>query len=74
MYAPMIPLRDISGGLTRFRELIHDGPFSTVYRDPGPPHTALKLSIADRKFAKEPHDIHKEMRLLSTLSCPNVCR
>jgi len=43
-----------------------------VYRGPGPPQTALKVSIADRKFAKEPHDIHKEIRLLSTLSCPNV--
>ena len=45
-----------------------------MYRDPGPPPTVLKVSIADRKFAKEPHDIHKEIRLLSTLSCPNVCR
>lgn len=53
-------------------ELVHDGPLSTVYRDPGPPQTALKLSIADRKFAKEPHDIHKEIRLLSALHCPNV--
>jgi len=59
-------------GLMQPRELIHDGPFSTVYRRPGPPPTAVKVSIADRKFAKEPHDIHKEIRLLSTLSCPNV--
>jgi serine/threonine protein kinase len=73
MYASTAPLRYLFGVLTWFRELIHDGPFSTVYRDPGPPQTALKLSIADRKFAKEPHDIHKEIRLLSTLSCPNVC-
>ena len=43
-----------------------------MYRGPGPPPTALKVSIADPKFAKEPHDIHKEIRLLSTLSCPNV--
>ena len=45
-----------------------------MYRDPGPPPSALKVSITDRKFAKEPHDIHKEIRLLSTLSCPNVGR
>ncbi|KAF9654126.1 kinase-like protein, partial [Thelephora ganbajun] len=32
----------------------------------------LKVSIANHKFAKEPHDIHKEIRLLSTLSCPNI--
>ena len=43
-----------------------------MYRDPGPQPTVLKVSIADRKFAKEPHDIHKEIRLLSTLACPNV--
>ncbi|KAF9786696.1 kinase-like protein [Thelephora terrestris] len=74
MYASTAPLQYLFGVLTWFRELIHDGPFSTVYRDPGPPQTALKLSIADRKFAKEPHDIHKEIRLLSTLSCPNVIK
>lgn len=72
MYACTTSPRESSGGLTWIRELIYDGPFSTVYRDPGPPQTALKVSIADRKFAKEPHDIHKEIRLLSTLSCPNV--
>jgi hypothetical protein len=62
----------LSNGVTWLRELVHDGPFSTVYRDLGPPAAVLKVSTADRKFAKEPHDIHKEIRLLSTLSCPNV--
>jgi hypothetical protein len=74
MCASTTPLPGPSGGLIWIRELIHDGPFSTVYRDRGPPQTVLKVSIADRKFAKEPHDIHKEIRLLSTLSFPNVGR
>ena len=63
-----------SGALIWIREIIHDGPFSTVYRSPEPGQTVVKLSIADRKFAKEPHDIHKEIRALSTICCPNVGR
>jgi len=74
MYASTTLYRILSYILAWLRELIHDGPFSTVYRDLGPPPTVLKVSTANRKFAKEPHDIHKEIRLLSTLSCPNVSR
>jgi hypothetical protein len=33
----------------------------------------VKSSSTLRKFAKEPHDIMKELRLLASVEHPNVC-
>jgi hypothetical protein len=59
-------------------DIIHEG-FSTVSRtcveaeDGQPTLLAVKSSSTLRKFAKEPHDIVKELRLLSLAQHPNVC-
>ncbi|GLB43652.1 putative RNA polymerase II CTD heptapeptide repeat kinase activity [Lyophyllum shimeji] len=59
-------------------ELIEEGPSSKVSRTwaavgPHPPQwVAVKSATVARKFSKEPHDIAKELRLLSALSHPNI--
>ncbi|KAF9535623.1 kinase-like domain-containing protein, partial [Crepidotus variabilis] len=55
-------------------DLIHEGPCSTVAKawvttkDGSPRWVVVKSSTTSRKFAKEPHDIMKECRLLSSLA------
>lgn len=60
----------------RFQEIISEGPTSIVTRieselPDGPRFIAVKTSTT--AHAKEPHDIVKEVRLLASLSHPNVC-
>ena len=60
----------------RFQEIISEGPTSIVTRieselPDGPRFIAVKTSTTTH--AKEPHDIIKEVRLLASLSHPNVC-
>lgn len=60
------------------QEIISEGPTSVVTRiesesqlPDGPRFVAVKTSTTSH--AKEPHDIIKEVRLLASLSHPNVC-
>ncbi|KAK7063608.1 hypothetical protein R3P38DRAFT_2819409, partial [Favolaschia claudopus] len=59
-------------------ELIADGPASSVSRTWStfdgrePRWIVAKSATARRKFSKEPHDIVKELRLLSNLTHANV--
>lgn len=57
------------------QEIISEGPASTVVRIKselldGPRFVAVKTSTTTH--AKEPHDIIKEVRLLTSLAHPNV--
>lgn len=61
-------------------EIIEEGPVSTVSRtwttiadDKEPRWLVVKTATIVRKFSKEPHDIVKELRILSSISHPNVC-
>jgi serine/threonine protein kinase len=76
-----IPLSSLTLHQTDHRyDLIEESPASTVSRT----WTAtaggreqwivLKTATVRRKFSKEPHDIIKELRILSSLSHPNVGR
>ncbi|KAJ7053877.1 CMGC/CDK protein kinase [Mycena amicta] len=59
-------------------EIIEDGPISTVsrtwtaYEGREPEWIVAKFSTCRRKFAKEPHDIVKELRILSKLAHENI--
>lgn len=59
-------------------DIIYEGPFATVARtwmvmqDGQPQVVAVKSSSTLRKFSREPHDIIKESRLLSSIQHPNV--
>ncbi|KAF8167273.1 kinase-like domain-containing protein [Crassisporium funariophilum] len=59
-------------------DLIAEGPFSKVSRTwttikDGEPHwVVVKSASTERKFAPEPHDILKELRLLSDMLHPNI--
>ena len=61
-------------------EVIQESPVSTVSRTftaigrGEPQWLAAKSATIVRKFSKEPHDIKKELRILSSISHPNVCR
>jgi cyclin-dependent kinase 8/11 len=61
-------------------ELIQQGPVSNLYRtkwtfDDGRDSiwVAVKAATVNHRFSKEPHDIKKEVRILSGLSHENVC-
>ena len=57
-------------------DVIEEGPYSTVSRiwdDREAQWTAVKSASILRRFTREPHDILKELRLLSDISHPNVC-
>lgn len=59
--------------------MIKEGPVSTVARawlsmkDGEPQWIVVKSASIVRKFSREPHDIRKELRLMSGLSHRNVC-
>lgn len=59
-------------------DIIQEGPFATVARtwtaikDGVAQWTVVKSATTQRKFSREPHDIVKELRLLSTMMHPNV--
>ncbi|KDR85845.1 hypothetical protein GALMADRAFT_109338 [Galerina marginata CBS 339.88] len=60
-------------------DLIQEGPFATVSRtcteikDDGEPQwVVVKSSTTQRRFAREPHDIVKELRLLSGMAHLNI--
>ncbi|RDB19371.1 Cyclin-dependent kinase 20 [Hypsizygus marmoreus] len=59
-------------------EIIEEGPASTVSRTwtaigTGEPQwVAIKSATVTKKFSMEPHDIRKELRILSSISHPNV--
>lgn len=56
-------------------EVVRIGPFSTVSRartSPEDQWVALKIAPVRRKLSKEPHDIVKELRILSSVSHANV--
>ncbi|KAF8808202.1 kinase-like protein [Phlegmacium glaucopus] len=56
-------------------DVIEEGPYSTVARmwtDGEAQWIAVKTASTLRKFTREPHDILKELRLLSEISHPNV--
>lgn len=60
------------------QDIISEGPFSTVTRvDADPPEPtrwmAIKSSTTSREYARKPHDIVKEARLIALASHPNVC-
>lgn len=61
-------------------DVIEEGPYSVVARmwttieDGEAQWIAVKSASTLRKFTREPHDILKELRLLSDISHPNVCR
>ncbi|KAF8215737.1 kinase-like domain-containing protein [Mycena galopus ATCC 62051] len=70
---------DIVYDLTDDRyQLIEEGPASTVSRtwtafgDSEPQWIVAKSATVQKKFSKEPHDIVKELRVLSKLSHVNV--
>src|SRR3984957_10194211 len=62
----------------RSSEHVEEGPFSTIVRqkwvasDEQSAFVVNKIAPARREFSKEPHDIIKELRLLSRLSHINV--
>jgi hypothetical protein len=60
-------------------EIISEGPASTVTKTTLQPEdegegqvVAVKSASLRRKFSAEPHDIIKELRILSAVSHPNV--
>ncbi|KAF9479406.1 kinase-like protein [Pholiota conissans] len=59
-------------------DIIQEGPFATVGRtwttiENGVPEwIVVKSATTLRKFAREPHDIVKELRLLSSMIHPNI--
>lgn len=60
-------------------DIIQEGAFSTVARtwvsikeNEEPQWVVVKSSSTVRKFAREPHDIIKELRLLESISHENV--
>ncbi|KAF5312234.1 hypothetical protein D9619_002503 [Psilocybe cf. subviscida] len=59
-------------------DVIQEGPFATVARtwttikDGVPQWVVVKSSSTLRKFTREPHDIVKELRLLSCMMHPNI--
>jgi hypothetical protein len=61
-------------------EIVHDGIASTVHlilakdneHDDRSTVVAVKTASAVREYAPEPHDILKEARLITSLSCENV--
>lgn len=58
-------------------DIISEGPFSTVTRiqaDPPEPTRwiAIKSSTTSREYARKPHDIVKEARLIALASHPNI--
>ncbi|KAF8079238.1 CMGC/CDK protein kinase [Lyophyllum atratum] len=59
-------------------EVIEEGPASKIARtwaaigSKEPQWVIVKSATVVRKFSKEPHDILKELRILSTLSHPNI--
>ncbi|KAF8971793.1 kinase-like domain-containing protein [Flammula alnicola] len=59
-------------------DMIQEGPFATVARtwtaikDGVPQWVVVKSATTLRKFAREPHDIVKELRLLSSMIHPNI--
>ncbi|KAF9469526.1 kinase-like domain-containing protein [Collybia nuda] len=62
-------------------EIIEEGPVSTVSRtwitiadDEEPQCVVVKTATIVRKFSKEPHDIVKEVRILSSISHPNIIK
>ena len=61
------------------QDIISEGPFSTVTRiqaDPPEPTRwiAIKSSTTSQEYARKPHDIVKEARLIALASHPNVCQ
>ncbi|KAJ3508273.1 hypothetical protein NLJ89_g5848 [Agrocybe chaxingu] len=71
-------VRDIMGKPGLHYDIIEEGPCSTVARawtaieDGKPQWVVVKSASTVRKFAREPHDIVKELRLLSSLAHPNI--
>ncbi|KAH9486068.1 Cyclin-dependent kinase 2 [Psilocybe cubensis] len=59
-------------------DMIQEGPFATVSKtwttitDGVPQWIVVKSATTLRKFAREPHDIVKELRLLSSIIHPNI--
>ncbi|KJA28379.1 hypothetical protein HYPSUDRAFT_33746 [Hypholoma sublateritium FD-334 SS-4] len=59
-------------------DIIQEGPFATVARtwttikDGVAQWNVVKSATTQRKFSREPHDIVKELRLLSTMMHPNI--
>ncbi|KAF9011329.1 kinase-like domain-containing protein [Cyathus striatus] len=60
-------------------DIIKEGPISTVARtwtridEHGEPQwVAVKTATTFKKFAKEPHDVIKELRIMSDLNHPNI--
>ncbi|KAF9561613.1 kinase-like protein [Agrocybe pediades] len=59
-------------------DVIQEGPFATVSRvwttieDGVPQWIVVKSATTLRKFSREPHDIVKELRLLSSMLHPNI--
>ena len=63
-------------------DVIEEGPASTVARtwipasDDPPEHArwiVVKSATTQRKFAREPHDIVKELQVLNSVTHENVC-